>query len=167
MTPEPTAAAPPRGRDDQGWSEPRVARLKQLWGDGLSAAEVAARLGGGVTRNAVLGKIHRLGLCRHAPAAPRRAAALAPAKPMQPRGRQPAPLVPRARPARGAAPVPPLAGLVPRLEDLAPHMCHWPIGDPRDPVFAFCGRVVEADPYCPAHRACAYRGLVNLAEAAG
>ena len=44
-----------------GWSEDRVERLKVLWADGLSASQVAKQLGG-VTRNAVIGKVHRLGL---------------------------------------------------------------------------------------------------------
>jgi GcrA cell cycle regulator len=43
------------------WTDERVARLTKLWSEGLSASQVAAELGG-VTRNAVIGKIHRLGL---------------------------------------------------------------------------------------------------------
>jgi GcrA cell cycle regulator len=44
-----------------GWTEERIAALKSLWEEGLSASQIAARLGG-VTRNAVIGKVHRLGL---------------------------------------------------------------------------------------------------------
>ena len=44
-----------------GWTEERVELLKKLWADGLSASQIAAQLGG-VTRNAVIGKVHRLGL---------------------------------------------------------------------------------------------------------
>jgi GcrA cell cycle regulator len=43
------------------WTEDRVERLKKLWSDGLSASQIAAELGS-VTRNAVIGKVHRLGL---------------------------------------------------------------------------------------------------------
>ncbi len=43
------------------WTDERVARLSKLWADGLSASQIAADLGG-VTRNAVIGKVHRLGL---------------------------------------------------------------------------------------------------------
>ena len=46
-----------------GWTEARVARLKQLWTDGLSASGVARALGG-VSRSAVLGKLLRLGLLK-------------------------------------------------------------------------------------------------------
>lgn len=43
------------------WTEERITLLQQLWSDGLSASQIASRLGG-VTRNAVIGKVHRLGL---------------------------------------------------------------------------------------------------------
>ena len=43
------------------WTDERVELLKKLWQDGLSASQIAAELGG-VTRNAVIGKVHRLGL---------------------------------------------------------------------------------------------------------
>ena len=43
------------------WTDERVEQLKKLWSDGLSASQIAAELGG-ITRNAVIGKVHRLGL---------------------------------------------------------------------------------------------------------
>ncbi|MGZ5850479.1 MAG: GcrA family cell cycle regulator, partial [Methyloceanibacter sp.] len=43
------------------WNDERVELLKKLWAEGLSASQIASRLGG-VTRNAVIGKVHRLGL---------------------------------------------------------------------------------------------------------
>ena len=57
--------------------------------------------------------------------------------------------------------------LVAHLEDLPPRACHWPVGDPQAPEFAFCGRSAGTGPYCPAHAAIAYRGPgVNVAELA-
>src|SRR5260221_13188224 len=47
------------------WSEDRVEQLKTLWTEGLSASQIARALGG-VTRNAVIGKVHRLGLAGRA-----------------------------------------------------------------------------------------------------
>ena len=44
-----------------GWTDTRTERLKALWADGRSASEIAGLLGE-VTRNAVIGKVHRLGL---------------------------------------------------------------------------------------------------------
>src|SRR5215211_1213877 len=46
------------------WTEERIERLKELWGEGLSASQIAAEFGGDVSRNAVLGKAHRLGLAQ-------------------------------------------------------------------------------------------------------
>ena len=45
-----------------GWTEERVELLKKLWMEGLSASQIAGVLGEGVTRNAVIGKVHRLKL---------------------------------------------------------------------------------------------------------
>ncbi len=44
------------------WTDERVELLKKLWSEGLSASQIAGRLGSGVTRNAVIGKVHRLNL---------------------------------------------------------------------------------------------------------
>ena len=49
------------GSKYMSWTEERVAILSKLWADGLSASQIAGELGG-VTRNAVIGKVHRLGL---------------------------------------------------------------------------------------------------------
>src|ERR1043165_2566889 len=56
-------AAPGRNEDNgtMMWTDERVELLKKLWTDGLSASQIAAELGG-ITRNAVIGKVHRLGL---------------------------------------------------------------------------------------------------------
>ena len=60
------------------WTDERVELLKKLWADGLSASQIAAELGG-ITRNAVIGKVHRLGLSGRAksPSSTRPAAAQA------------------------------------------------------------------------------------------
>ena len=60
------------------WTEDRVELLKTLWAEGLSAAQIANKMGG-VTRNAVIGKVHRLGLSgRATPAKPQRGRIAAP-----------------------------------------------------------------------------------------
>src|ERR1044072_1581830 len=48
-------------RPEITWTDDRVDLLKRLWADGLSASQIAGELGG-ITRNAVIGKVHRLGL---------------------------------------------------------------------------------------------------------
>ena len=50
------------GGEKMPWTEDRVDTLKKLWADGLSASQIAGKLGMGVTRNAVIGKVHRLNL---------------------------------------------------------------------------------------------------------
>ena len=72
-----------------GWTDERVETLKKLWLDGLSASQIAKQLGG-VTRNAVIGKVHRLGLSGRA----------APSQPAHPVFKAPRP----ARPAAGTVP---------------------------------------------------------------
>src|ERR1700682_6193691 len=56
-----SAAAPAEEHRGMTWTDERVETLKKLWTDGLSASQIAAELGG-ITRNAVIGKVHRLGL---------------------------------------------------------------------------------------------------------
>lgn len=75
------------------WTDERVELLKKMWGEGQSASQIAKELGG-VTRNAVIGKVHRLGLSNRAGGAAPAAAAAAPAaKPevkAKPEARKPA-----------------------------------------------------------------------------
>ena len=136
------------------WPPDRVAALERLWTDGLSASEIAARFPG-VTRNAVLGKLHRLGrLGRGRPTTsvkvPRAAAVTSPHR-ARPKTAPPRP--PRPSPAA----MPTWAGEVATMEALRSWHCRWPIGDPHGPGFAFCGRRVVERPYCGAHRAVAYQ----------
>src|SRR6186713_2052734 len=70
------------------WTDERVEQLKKLWADGLSASQIASQLGG-VTRNAVIGKVHRLNLSGRAKPAsnaarPRKARPTSPHRPSRP-----------------------------------------------------------------------------------
>jgi GcrA cell cycle regulator len=134
------------------WSEPRITTLRTLWLDGLSASQIAKQLGG-VTRNAVIGKVHRLGLSgRGAPSAPGRAPRLSAARPSRVRRVSPPLLAPPPGPPRPLAPspAPEGPGLVADLAHLGVHACKWPIGDPKSPDFSFCGRRADGR-YCAAH----------------
>jgi GcrA cell cycle regulator len=152
-----TSAVPNAGSaSSNGWSDARVERLRSLWSDeALSASEIACRLG--TTRNAVLGKVHRLGLSNRRPAgAP---VIVAPRTPQPPRPlttrrseASPPPVTARALPRPEIGP-----GLVDHLEDLHGSTCHWPVGDPREDSFSFCGRDALRPPYCEDHRRVAYR----------
>jgi GcrA cell cycle regulator len=142
------------------WTDERVDLLKKLWAEGHSAAQVAKQLGG-VSRNAVIGKVHRLGL-------PQRASPSRPAKRPQRPGRQrPMNGALQARPrlasAEPSVPMPDLAPMT--FEDGAPAnvltlketMCKFPIGDPAEPGFAFCGRGACSGPYCADHARVVYQ----------
>ena len=156
-----------------GWTEDRVGALKKLWLEGQSASQIAKQLGGGVTRNAVIGKVHRLGLSgRAAPSQPARTTFRAP----RPRPAQPtqAPSAPRRieavqpRPAPVPAPMPDLPGTA-TVMTLGAHMCKWPIGDPSSDEFSFCGRRSSEGVYCVEPARVAYqpqvkRGATDLAR---
>ncbi|MGE3143302.1 MAG: GcrA family cell cycle regulator [Hyphomonadaceae bacterium] len=143
-----------------GWTDERVALLRKLWTEGLSASQIAKQLGG-VTRNAVIGKVHRLGLAgRATPSRP----AKRPVRTARPRPMSPS--APRLRtPSLAPALVVPV--LEPMLQadgravsvlTLTDRMCKFPIGDPSEADFAFCGRDSnENGPYCPDHARLAYQ----------
>lgn len=147
------------------WTDERVEELKKLWQDGLSASQIAKQLGG-VTRNAVIGKVHRLGLSgRATPSRPARRTV----KPSRPRqttaSAAPAGSVSRPSPAAPApaAPAPVEPAMLPSGDfatvlTLRDAMCKWPIGDPSQASFRFCGRKTEGgDAYCSAHSDMAYQ----------
>lgn len=153
-----------------GWTEDRVQLLGKLWGEGLSASQIAAVLGGGVTRNAVIGKVHRLGLAGRprngqpdTPRAPKTRAAVPPVG-VADRNRQlPRPPAMSDGEATDAATVRlddaaiPVSQRVSILE-LRDSMCRWPLGDPSSADFGFCGRRAETGlPYCGQHCRIAYQ----------
>jgi GcrA cell cycle regulator len=147
------------------WTPERVELLKDLWGAGRTAAEIAKQLGGNITRNAVIGKAHRLGLSgrvspiqKKAKKTPRsvKPAAASTKKPAN--ATQGSTTTTRA-PARKPYVDKPKANGGVSLIDLKDRMCHWPIGDPKKPGFHFCGdRSVPGLPYCAEHAAVAYQG---------
>ena len=113
------------------WTDERVNQLKQLWGEGKTAAEIAKMLGG-VTRNAVIGKAHRLKLSgRVSPlqASPRIEASIARASNDQ----RPKTIIRERAPVIQAQPVIreeliPIKGIA--LTELREGTCRWPVGDP-------------------------------------
>src|SRR3974390_549216 len=121
------------------WNDERVEILKKLWGEGFSASQIATELGG-ITRNAVIGKVHRLGLAVRA-----KAPSSAPARQRKPKAQS---LVRTSRPvARGNTalahayeyepePEPEVVdNVIPigqrrTILELTESTCRWPIGDP-------------------------------------
>ena len=137
------------------WTDERVDTLTRLWRDGLSASQIARSLGG-VSRNAVIGKVHRLGLSGRARPAPGTRGA----KPKDERRPRPA----RVAPAAGAGPSTapevlarlPTTGLA-SVVSVRRGQCRWPLGDPFADDFRLCGRPTVRGAYCAPHGAVAYR----------
>ena len=166
------------------WTDERVERLKKLWADGLSASQIAAQLGG-VSRNAVIGKVHRLNLpgraksggqasvrtkrTTAAPRAPNYAGRTTQSQTSRPVGRS----------SGGAAlkqdldvvaseeidtrPVDDVVVPISRrltLVELSERTCKWPVGDPATEDFWFCGLPVQqGKPYCEAHVGVAFQPM--------
>ena len=188
------------------WTDERVERLKELWAEGMSASQIAKTLGG-VTRNAVIGKVHRLGLSNRGtgpgeatkPAeaskvktdAPKAAEAETVSDPVpEPQAAEEQPPVPaqrRSPPAIRDATQPRAPGLptpeeeaaratLVKIEKLARKIslmeltertCKWPIGDPTDEDFAFCGLpCVPGKPYCQNHVAVAFQPMSSRRDRA-
>ena len=139
------------------WTDEQVDRLQELWAQGLTANEIAKILG--VTKNSIVGKGHRLCL----PARP---------SPIKSKGNEPQPenpaesldlltdVMPQAVVAEKKVENITNAEAAPKnikLVDLDSHTCRWPIGDPRDDDFCFCGKKVRTgQTYCDEHSQMAY-----------
>ncbi|NHK29439.1 hypothetical protein FF098_016115 [Parvularcula flava] len=142
------------------WTDERVDLLKKLWAEGLSASQIASKMGG-VTRNAVIGKVHRLGLSgRATPAKPQRgrinegtrAAAprsfAAPKKTFEADENEPEFLEPLVLD----------GGDMATVSTLNKNMCKWPVGDPTSEEFHFCGQSAQSGkPYCAYHAHMAFQ----------
>ena len=114
------------------WTEDRLTDLTRLWTEGLSITQIGLALG--VSRNAVVGKVHRMGL-------PKRQS----------------PIVKSDKPRVPKAPIERRRTVPLSLEQWDRNTCSWPIGDPKSESFSFCGdHVAPGRPYCTVHCAKAY-----------
>lgn len=147
-----------KGQNAGQWNDERVKELKQLWDKGLSAGLIATRMTG-FTRNAIIGKVHRLGL----PGRPtpigkfRTKSGTAARRPVS------RPKIDKIRservyitkqvlPAAPLPPEPPKPSKLFKLVDLEDNQCRFPFGDPKSKDFGFCGCVKAAgSSYCPGH----------------
>lgn len=120
------------------WTTEKIKQLKKLWSKGKSTVEIGRELG--ISKNAVVGKVHRLELNA------------------------------RPSPIKKAATPKPVKKKVQKegnvsLMDLKMNSCRWPIGEPKDADFHFCGKdTVTGKPYCSEHCKLAYTSLKELAN---
>ena len=144
------------------WTPERVEQLRSCLVTGLTCSQIAAEIG--VSRNAVIGKIHRLGLSPGRP--PGGSARSCPPRARHPRaatGRRVLRLMwsegaPTAETA--AAPGTVDSARPCSLLDLDRGKCHWPLGEPASGTggFVFCGNpAIDGVSYCPGHARMAYR----------
>ena len=111
------------------WTSERVDRLVRLWSQGLSARQIADKLGG-VTRNAVIGKAHRLSLQRG---------------------------VPGPAPAREPPPPAVVSQPVVSMAEAKGWMCRWPLDEPGRFGLHICGKTAQPGRnYCAEHLTAAY-----------
>lgn len=150
------------------WTDDRVSDLKKLWSSGLSASEIAAELGT-MTRNAVIGKINRLGLSGRLKY-PRRSNEGQPRKPRIKAQTVHYPHNLRAAKARRSMPPKicdePLAPPPPNAPDpmlysvrqISDQTCRFPHGDPKTDHFGYCGHApTNGTPYCEYHQRVMYK----------
>jgi GcrA cell cycle regulator len=163
------------------WTEQQITDLRLLWSQGKSASEIAKKLGN-MTRNAVIGKAHRLGL--NARPSPIKAGGAASVTPLRAAPKTATPAAARpAAPQRATAEAQPkktmASGTIMALVNRSTrpsggasvhnlperHQCKWPVGDPRDSSFHFCSAEVHAGfPYCLDHARIAYQGSLKKHE---
>jgi GcrA cell cycle regulator len=143
----------------QTWTPERIDQLRNCVVAGLTCSQIAAAIG--VTRNSIIGKIHRLGLAPGRPPAAsgrRRAAPAAPPRHTQRRALR----MVRTQVLEYADALEPAAQIDGAqrcsLLELAPGSCRWPISDPGKSDFGFCGHeVIAGVSYCAGHARMAYR----------
>lgn len=135
------------------WTSDQIVSLISLAEKGFSSSEIAAALGPGVTRNAVIGKLHRLGIFK--PSRGKRTQATVRALKDLARMRawdKEVPVTTEADDVVGKS-----------IGELGNHHCRWPVGHPKTPSFGYCGvtdpahiSVAAGRPYCRVHQHRAY-----------
>ena len=141
------------------WNDEKIGQLKRLWKDGLTTSEIGKKLG--ISKNAVVGKAHRLSLeGRPSPirtvampvAAGKSAASSAQKKNFKEEVSKKISSLDKQVPLVG-------------ISDLGVAACRWPIGDHKEAGFHFCGkRAIPGRPYCEEHAGVAFVGIGSKAR---
>ncbi|MBR5154136.1 MAG: global cell cycle regulator GcrA-like protein [Alphaproteobacteria bacterium] len=148
------------------WTDEAVEELKKMWDKGMTTGQIAKVLN--VTKNSIIGKVHRL--CLTARPSPIKKSN----KTTEEKKATPAKKAEKTTKAKSCTPAPKKLEQAPIKEEVKPvvpvpeeiniplvkldnHTCRWPMGDPRDEDFCFCGkRIKTGQTYCEEHAAIAY-----------
>lgn len=160
---------PPGSYHSGRWEPADEDLLRLLWARGLHASQIATELGGRFSRSAVIGKAHRLKLSARAknhrsPTKPTRFTA--------PRIKGPVRSAPfRHRPLLYLAVDNSADEDIPQdqrksIMELNEHTCRWPVGDPQNVDFFYCGAESAGFTYCPKHTAKAHNTFKSVGEVA-
>ena len=145
------------------WTDETITRLKTLWAEGLSTAEIGRRLN--ISKNAVVGKAHRINLPSR-PSPIRQVDADDRSRPAPPKRVQGPTLPPLFKGEQiETRPAAPVISIVPRKPLLRCEPCCWPIGTPGKESFHYCNADSEpGKPYCEEHAAIAYVRVTDRRE---
>ena len=138
------------------WTDEKVEKLKELWGKGNTASQIAEIIGG-ITRNAVIGKAHRLGLSgRMATKKSNGGISIIRKKRVN---------ISQAQKIIDISPVIDEPMNPTAFQDIKDGLCRWPLGEPEEIDFKFCGRnTKEGIVYCQSHYKQAYQPLSKVRE---
>jgi GcrA cell cycle regulator len=136
------------------WTQEKIDDLSTRWNNGQSASVIARALGDGVSRSAVIGKVHRIGLPKRQSTC--RIIRLPSRRPPKQR------VAPALRSVKTPPPEPPSPATALRLTlmQLTDATCKCGLGDPKNADFAFCGLPVkQGSAYCPGHHGQFYSSI--------
>lgn len=125
------------------WTGKAENELRKLWNQGKTAREISNYFDGGFSKNAVIGKVHRLGLKQRRPAFVRA---------NDPSYKHPMTIKKEDRETETAEINITLYGDGKSMIDLLPDNCRWPVGD------VYCSAKIEKKSYCKKHYSIAYKG---------
>ncbi len=148
------------------WTEKKTSQLKQLWAEGHTASQIARMIGDGISRNAVIGKAHRLNLAGRTQSRMISSPRINNNKQAPKKG-----VITRTRRPRGLRAIVIEKDFEPEnptsLEHLTDKTCRWPVGHPDEKDFYFCGRnPMEDRIYCKLHVLHAYQPRGHKGEEA-
>lgn len=143
------------------WTDEAVEELKRMWDRGMTTGQIAKALN--VTKNSIIGKVHRLCLTARPSPIKKVPAKKAPAvkkessKPVKESRKTSSTSLTKKEEKNTTEPASFVEETNIPLVKLDNHTCRWPLGDPRDDDFCFCGKKVKTgQTYCEEHSAVAY-----------